>query len=104
MDFDHDPNPFIANIKQKIEDKEGIPIEKQILIFGGQQLDDNRCISDYNLEPEFIIHLARANVVTEQDKLSKKTMCVYCCPFDRFPQSRYDCWFFTVFTVFIVLQ
>lgn len=52
-----DPEDTVANVKAKIQEREGVPPEHQRLLHGGNQLDDDFTLDFYQIQNNATLHL-----------------------------------------------
>ena len=50
-------NDSIANLKNKIKDKKGFPVEEQRISYRGEVLNDDRTVRDYNIQNQSVLNL-----------------------------------------------
>ena len=60
IEIDIDQTDKIERIKERIEEKEGIPPPQQRLIFSGKQMNDEKTVSDYKIQGGSVLHLVLA--------------------------------------------
>ena len=52
-----EPDESVESLKAKIQEKEGVPIDQQRIIFDGKQLDSLKSLSDYDIDDDSTLHL-----------------------------------------------
>ncbi|OQV11229.1 hypothetical protein CLAIMM_15092 [Cladophialophora immunda] len=60
IELDIEPDYKVYRIKERVEEKEGIPPVQQRLIYGGKQMADEKTAEDYGLEGGNTLHLVLA--------------------------------------------
>ncbi|XP_015764027.1 PREDICTED: NEDD8-like [Acropora digitifera] len=50
----------VERIKERVEEKEGIPPPQQRLIFSGKQMNDDKTAQDYKIQGGSVLHLVLA--------------------------------------------
>ena len=55
--IDCEPFDTVLNIKNRVDDRESIKPDAQRLIYGGKQLQDEKSLAQYNIQPEATISL-----------------------------------------------
>ena len=47
----------VRNVKDKIQDEEGIPFDQQCLLLAGKLLENERALKTYNIQNKSTLHL-----------------------------------------------
>jgi len=60
IEIDIEPTDKVDRIKERVEEKEGIPPPQQRLIFSGKQMNDEKTAADYKVQGGSVLHLVLA--------------------------------------------
>ncbi|EGD82986.1 neural cell expressed [Salpingoeca rosetta] len=60
IELDVEPDDTMLQVKEKLEEKQGIPPEQQRLIYAGKPLNDSKTLKDCKIESGCTIHLVLA--------------------------------------------
>nr|XP_045251066.1 NEDD8-like [Macaca fascicularis] len=59
-EIDTEPTDKVLGIKERVEEKEGIPPQQQRLIYSGKQMNDEKTAADYKILGGSVLHLVVA--------------------------------------------
>ena len=69
-----DPSDTISNLKKKIEKVKGFSADEQRVVFQGKKLEDDRTVSDYNIQNNstlnVVLPILEVTVLTEAGRLA----------------------------------
>ena len=60
IEIDIEPTDKVERIKERVEEKEGIPPPQQRLIYSGKQMNDDKTAADYKIQAGSVLHLVLA--------------------------------------------
>ncbi|KAM9958318.1 hypothetical protein ACTFIW_001180 [Dictyostelium discoideum] len=61
----------VGNIKSRIQEKEGIPIDQQTLVYSGEKLEDGHTLYHYNIGINSLLHLIKLSSDTIKNVKAK---------------------------------
>uniref|UniRef100_A0A8C5XYY1 Ubiquitin-like protein NEDD8 n=1 Tax=Microcebus murinus TaxID=30608 RepID=A0A8C5XYY1_MICMU len=60
IDIDIEPTDKVEQIKEHVEEKEGIPPQQKRLIYSGKQMNDEKTAAGYKILGDSVLHLVLA--------------------------------------------
>lgn len=60
INLNMEPSDKVIRIKELIEEKEGIPLSQQRVIFAGKNMNDDKTLEDYKIESGHTVYLVLA--------------------------------------------